>query len=170
MVPCETCECPVPGEGSATAALVLVGEAPGAKEDATGRPFVGASGRVLSRLLESIGLAREDVFITNVLKARPPGNRDPRPGEIAHALPWLERQLEIIQPRFVVLVGRHALSVFFRGERITRVRGREVMLDGRTYFPVFHPAAGLRSTARMRALEEDFLRLGQLLSGKDASS
>lgn len=165
MEACESCGHPVPGEGSATASLVLLGEAPGAREDATGRPFVGASGKILTRLLGSIGMEREDVFITNVMKARPPANRDPRPDEIAHALPWLEAQLNLIQPQFVVLLGRHALSIFFQGQTISSARGQAIKADGRTYVPVFHPAAGLRSTVRMRALEEDFARLGQLVRG-----
>lgn len=143
--------------------MVLLGEAPGAREDASGRPFVGASGRVLDRLLASIGLARGDVFITNVLKARPPGNRDPTAAEIAHSLPWLDLQLSIIRPRFVVLLGRHAMRVFVNDLPISAARGRAVTASGRTYFPVFHPAAGIRSKARMVALEEDFACLGGLL-------
>src|SRR5919107_5366805 len=107
--PCETAANMVPGEGSAQAQVMLVGEAPGASEDRAGRPFVGRAGKLLDELLAEAGLAREEVFITNVLKARPPRNRDPRADEVAHHLPWLQAQLEVIGPRLIVPVGRHAL-------------------------------------------------------------
>ena len=142
--PCETCTNPVPGEGDAGADVVFVGEAPGAEEDRQGRPFVGAAGRLLDQLLESVGLARSEVFITNVLKARPPGNRDPRPGEIFHSWPWLKEQIELIRPRVIVPLGRHALECFLPGARVSRLHGCAVEQAGWTYVPLFHPGAALR--------------------------
>jgi uracil-DNA glycosylase len=162
--PCETCTNQVPGEGNPSAELVFVGEAPGAREDQLGRPFVGAAGKVLDRMLEDAGLSRGSVFITNVLKARPPENRDPRPAEIAHSLPWLERQLAIIQPLVVVLLGRHAMDVFLPGRVISQERGQISVVDGRHYVPVFHPAAALRSTARRHALQMDLRLVAELVS------
>jgi uracil-DNA glycosylase len=158
---CEEATHLVPGEGSATAPVVIVGEAPGASEDKQGRPFVGRAGRLLDELLEEAGLDREAVFITNVLKARPPGNRDPRADEVAHHRPWLEAQLEVIEPRLLVPLGRHALARFAPDAKISEAHGRVVSRDGRTLFPMFHPAAalhnqGLRETlfADARALRE----------------
>jgi DNA polymerase len=142
--PCETCRHPVPGEGSAGADVLFVGEAPGAEEDRQGRPFVGAAGRLLDRLLDSVALAREYVFITNVLKARPPGNRDPRPGEIFHSWPWLKEQVELIRPRVIVPLGRHALECFLPGARVSQLHGCKVGQAGWTYVPLFHPGAALR--------------------------
>jgi uracil-DNA glycosylase family 4 len=142
---CEEATNLVPGEGSATAPVVLVGEAPGASEDKTGRPFVGRAGKLLDELLAEAGLERGDVFITNVVKARPPNNRDPRADEVAHHLPWLEAQLEAIGPRLIVPLGRHALGRFAADVKITQAHGRVLERDGRTLFPMFHPAAGLRS-------------------------
>jgi uracil-DNA glycosylase family 4 len=162
--PCETCTNPVPGEGDAAAQVMLVGEAPGAREDASGRPFVGGAGRFLDALLGEAGLAREGVYITNVLKARPPKNRDPRPAEIAHSLPWLERQLELVDPRVVVTLGRHALETFLPGGKITKLHGRAQELDGRTLFPSYHPAAALRAQPLRETMREDFRRLGALLA------
>jgi uracil-DNA glycosylase len=159
-VPCgfEICEQAtnlVPGEGSATAKVMLVGEAPGAKEDETGRPFVGGAGKLLDRLLEEAGLERADVFITNVVKARPPGNRDPKADEVAHHLPWLEAQLEVIAPKLIVPLGRHALTRFASDVKITQAHGSVIERDGRTLFPMFHPAAALRNPKLRATLHED---------------
>jgi uracil-DNA glycosylase len=153
--PCETATNMVPGEGSATADVMLVGEAPGASEDEQGRPFVGRAGRLLDELLAEAGLRREDVYITNVVKARPPGNRDPKASEVVHCMPWLEAELALIQPRLVVPLGRHALAHFTDEARISEVHGRELTERGRTLFPLYHPAAGLRSTALRATLFED---------------
>ncbi len=112
---CENATNIVPGEGSETADVMLVGEAPGASEDKQGRPFVGRSGKLLDQLLAEAGLVRDDVFITNVVKARPPGNRDPKADEVAHYLPWLEQQLALIAPSVIIPVGRHALAHFAPG-------------------------------------------------------
>jgi uracil-DNA glycosylase family 4 len=160
--PCETATNMVPGEGSETAEVMFVGEAPGASEDALGRPFVGRAGRLLDELLAEAGLAREDVYITNVVKARPPGNRDPRAGEVQHCLSWLEAELALVQPRLVVPLGRHALA-HFADVRISEVHGRELTVRGRTLFPLYHPAAGLRSTLLRETLFADARRLGSAL-------
>ena len=167
-VPCgfEICEQAtnlVPGEGSPTAGVVLVGEAPGASEDRSGRPFVGSAGKLLDRLLEEAGLHREDVFITNVVKARPPGNRDPKADEVAHHLPWLEAQLEILSPRLLVPLGRHALKRFAGDVKITETHGHVLERDGRTLFPMFHPAAALRNPKLRETLHEDARALREAL-------
>jgi uracil-DNA glycosylase len=167
-VPCgfEICEQAtnlVPGEGSPTADVVLVGEAPGASEDRTGRPFVGSAGKLLDRLLEEAGLQREDVFITNVVKARPPGNRDPKADEVAHHLPWLEAQLEVLEPKLLVPLGRHALKRFAADVKITETHGHVLERDGRTLFPMFHPAAALRNPKLRETLHEDARALREAL-------
>ena len=167
-VPCgyEICEQAtnlVPGEGSPSAQVVLVGEAPGASEDKSGRPFVGSAGRLLDRLLEEAGLQRGDVFITNVVKARPPGNRDPKADEVAHHLPWLEAQLDVIRPTLLVPLGSHALARFAPGAKITEAHGRVLERDGRTLFPMFHPAAALRNPKLRETLHEDARALREAL-------
>jgi uracil-DNA glycosylase len=167
-VPCgfEICEqAPnlVPGEGNPTADVVLVGEAPGASEDRTGRPFVGSAGKLLDRLLEEAGLKREDVFITNVVKARPPGNRDPKANEVAHHLPWLEAQLEVLSPKLLVPLGRHALNRFAPDVKITETHGHMLERDGRALFPMFHPAAALRNPKLRETLHEDARALREAL-------
>jgi uracil-DNA glycosylase family 4 len=167
-VPCgfEICEQAtnlVPGEGSATAPVVIVGEAPGANEDAQGRPFVGRAGAILDELLEVAGLAREAVFITNVVKARPPGNRDPRADEVAHHLPFLDAQLEVIRPRLLVPLGRHALKRFAPGTAIAEVHGHVVQRDGRTLFPMYHPAAALHNPRLLSTLADDARALRRAL-------
>jgi DNA polymerase len=163
--PCETCTNMVPGEGPDTAELMLVGEAPGASEDREGRPFVGAAGRLLTQLLErDAGLRRADVFITNVVKARPPGNRDPRPDEILHHWPWLEAQVRLLRPRLIVTLGRHAGATFLPDLKITRDHGRVREHEGLRFYPVLHPAAALRSDDAKAALREDFGRLVQVLA------
>src|SRR3954468_202112 len=143
--PCETCTHFVPGEGSAHARIVIVGEAPGASEDKAGRPFVGRAGKLLDSLLAEAGIARDEVFITNVLKARPPGNRDPRADEVAHHWPWLERQLATLRPRLLVPRGRHARARFAAGAKISQMRGTRVDADPVPLFPLMHPAAALHN-------------------------
>lgn len=157
------------GSGPADAKLMLVGEAPGASEDREGLPFVGASGRLLDSLLEGIGLAREQVFIANVLKCRPPENRDPRPDEVSNCSPWLERQLELVDPAVVVTLGNFATRLL-RGDPapIGKVRGRPeiVVVGGRAVrlFPVFHPAAALYRRPNLEVLEADFAAIPELLA------
>ena len=161
--PCETCTQMVPGEGSPTARIVFVGEAPGREEDLAGRPFVGRCGRLLDDLLTAGGIERREVFITNVLKARPPGNRDPRAAEVAHSWPWLKTELELIRPQLIVPLGRHALERFLPNAKITALHGTVVRAEGRTVYPMFHPAAGLRSRSVHAALLADASRLQEAL-------
>ena len=153
----------VPGEGSPTAEVMIVGEAPGASEDKQGRPFVGRAGKLLDELLGEAGLEREQVFITNVVKARPPGNRDPRADEVAHCMPWLETQLALIQPRLVVPLGRHALAHFTDGAKISEVHGSLVIERERALFPMYHPAAALHNQSLLSTLHEDASRLAAAL-------
>jgi len=159
---CETCGQLVPGEGDARARVVFVGEAPGATEDETGRPFAGRAGGLLDLALAEAGLRREDVFITNVVKARPPGNRDPRADEVAHHRAWLDRQLAVIRPRLVVPLGRHALAHFAAGARIGEAHGRPIEGDP-VLFPLYHPAAALRSTRLRETFLADARELGREL-------
>jgi len=160
---CEQATRMVPGEGSATASVVLVGEAPGANEDREGRPFVGRAGRLLDQLLAEAGLKREDVFITNVLKARPPRNRDPRAAEVAHHLHWLAAQLQVIRPRLLVPLGRHALARFAPDLKIGDVHGHVLQRDGRTLFPMYHPAAALHNQRLLETLVADARALREAL-------
>jgi DNA polymerase len=158
--PCETASRMVPGEGNPRASVVFVGEAPGATEDALGRPFVGRAGKLLDELLAEAGLVRSDVWITNVVKARPPGNRDPRAPEIAHWMPWLERELALIGPSLVVPLGRHALKHFAPAAKIAEVHGR--LLDG-YLFPLYHPAAAMYNQTLRATLFADARALGDRL-------
>jgi uracil-DNA glycosylase len=160
---CEAATHLVPGEGAADAAVMVVGEAPGKNEDEQGRPFVGRAGRLLDELLAEAGLEREQVFITNVVKARPPGNRDPRKPEVLHHMPWLEAQLALIRPRLVVPLGRHALA-HFSDQKIAVVHGLEIEERGRTLFPLYHPAAALYNPLLRTTLFEDARALGAALS------
>jgi DNA polymerase len=160
---CETAANLVPGEGAPDAAIVVVGEAPGANEDREGRPFVGLAGRSLDKLLAEAGLERGEVFITNVVKGRPPGNRDPKADEVAHSWPWLEAQLEVIEPELVVPLGRHALRRFAPELKIGEVHGTAVQAGGRRLFPLYHPAAALHNRSLQDTLAEDARRLGEHL-------
>ena len=163
--PCETATRMVPGHGSPTARVVVVGEAPGASEDRAGQPFVGRAGRLLDEVLERAGLPRDEVWVTNVVKARPPGNRDPRPDEVAHCWPWLQAELELLRPWLVVPLGRHALGRFASGTKITQVAGTRLQGDdGRALFPLLHPAAALRSPAMRERLFADADRLRAALA------
>ena len=164
---CEQATNLVPGEGSAAAPVVFVGEAPGANEDAQGRPFVGRAGAILGDLLRVAGLTREEVFITNVVKARPPGNRDPRADEVVHHLPVLDAQLEVIRPRLLVPLGRHALKRFAPDVAIADVHGHVLQRDGRALFPLYHPAAALHNPGLRATLTEDAQALGRALAGTD---
>ena len=160
---CAGCSQLVPGDGPEDAAVMLVGEAPGAAEDLEGRPFVGRSGRLLFEALAAASVAREAVYVTNVVKARPPGNRDPRAEEVAHHRPWLDAELASVAPRLVVPIGRHALKHFAPRAKIGEVHGREFAAGGRVLFPLYHPAAALRSTALRETFFTDALSLGQAL-------
>jgi uracil-DNA glycosylase family 4 len=153
--PCESATNMVPGEGNTDADVMLVGEAPGKSEDEQGRPFVGRAGKLLDELLAVAGLERGDVYITNVVKARPPGNRDPKAGEVAHHMPWLEAELALVQPRLVIPLGRHALAHFSDDTKISEVHGTELTEKGRSLFPMYHPAAALRGGGLRETLFED---------------
>ena len=145
----------VPGEGSDSADVMVVGEAPGRNEDEQGRPFCGRAGQLLDELLLAAGLARADVFITNVVKARPPNNRDPTRAEVEHWMPVLEEQHALVSPRLVVPLGRHALEHFAPRARIGEVHGELTIERGRALYPLYHPAAGLRSTKLRETLFAD---------------
>jgi uracil-DNA glycosylase len=152
----------VPGEGREDADVMFVGEAPGRFEDEQGRPFVGRAGQLLDEVLAEAGLGRSDVFITNVVKARPPGNRDPTRAEVEHWMPVLEQQLALVAPRLVVPLGRHALAHFAPGAKIGESHGRALSERGRELFPLYHPAAALRSTKLRETLLADARALGKL--------
>lgn len=137
------CKQAVPGEGNIGSEVVFIGEGPGRVEDELGRPFVGPAGKLLEEALAQIGLNREDVYITNVVKCRPPDNRDPSPEEVEEHKPFLERELKLIQPKLIVLLGRHALHWFLPGLQISKVRGTAKRQGDRIFFPVYHPAAAL---------------------------
>jgi uracil-DNA glycosylase len=162
---CESRTQAVPGEGDPFARLMFIGEGPGQQEDQTGRPFVGAAGQLLNRLLVGIGMRREDVFIANVVKCRPPGNRVPEDGEAAACQDWLMSQIALVQPEIIGLLGGTALKwVLSPDLRITKVRGRLYRKDGLLFMPVFHPAYVLRNASDMPKLEQDFRALKELLS------
>ena len=156
------------GNGNADADLMFIGEAPGAEEDRQGVPFVGRAGQLLTRLLDGIGLTRDDVFVANVLKSRPPGNRDPQPEEIEACWPFLESQIQLIEPRVIATLGNFATKKITGSQvGITRVRGTPQLheLAGRTVFvfPLLHPAAALRTPALVQTCEQDFATLRRLL-------
>ena len=151
----------VPGEGNPEAEIMFIGEAPGKKENETGRPFVGAAGKFLAEMLESFGLTREDVFIANTLKYQPPENRDPLPEEIAYQLPFLKKQIAIIQPKLICFLGRHAISALLPdiGQTISQIHGQLIEQNNQTYLPLYHPAAALYNGGMRKTLLEDFARI-----------
>ncbi|MCY4438325.1 MAG: uracil-DNA glycosylase [Chloroflexi bacterium] len=149
----------VPGEGAIKSGIMFIGEGPGFHEDRQGRPFVGQAGKLLEEMLAAVGLRREQVFITNVVKCRPPGNRDPQLDEIAACNGYLDRQIAAINPRIVVTLGRYSMARFFPGAKISAIHGEPKYADGRAYVPFYHPAAGLRATAIKHKLFEDVQRL-----------
>lgn len=154
----------VPGEGSPAAELMFIGEGPGFHEDRQGRPFVGPAGQLLEGLLASIGTNREQVFIANMVKCRPPDNRDPLPAEITACSKYLDRQIELVNPKIIVTLGRFSLGRFFPGESITRARGRLRQKDGRLIFPVMHPAAALRRPELRSTMVQDFRAISDALA------
>ncbi len=157
----------VPGEGPENAEIMFIGEAPGFHEDQQGRPFVGAAGRFLDELLESIGLTREQVYITNVIKCRPPGNRDPLPEEIEACRPFLDRQIELIKPKMIVTLGRFSMARAFPNARISHIHGQPRKINGIVYYPMYHPAAALHQPSLRRTVEEDMRRIPELLAQAD---
>ena len=157
----------VPGEGSGESGIFFLGEAPGYNEDLQGRPFVGAAGQLLDELLAGVGLDRSKVFITNVVRHRPPENRDPLPDEVAACDVWLRRHLEILGPRVIVTLGRHAMYKFFPNESISRIHGKvRQTQDGLVVFPLYHPAAALHQPALRSALVADFAALALFLAAE----
>ena len=153
----------VPGEGSPTADFMFIGEGPGFYEDRDGRPFVGPAGHFLDELLASIGLRRDDVYITNMVKCRPPNNRDPLPDEIASCRPYLDEQLELISPKVLVTLGRFSFVRFFPGESIGKARGKPRRWGDLLVYPIYHPAAALHNPKLRSVIESDFQRLPSLI-------
>ncbi len=147
------------GEGNPDADIVFIGEAPGAEEDKQGRPFVGRAGQFLNEMLSLVGLKREDVYITNVVKYRPPDNRDPLPEEKEAFLPYLFKQLAIIKPKLVVTLGRHAMNVFLPQLKISQAHGRALRKNGIVYLPLYHPAAALYNGSMRDVLISDFKKI-----------
>ena len=153
----------VPGEGREDADILFIGEAPGWHENQQGRPFVGPAGQLLDELIASIGLKRADVYIANVIKCRPPNNRDPLPVEIEACASFLDRQLEIIQPKMIITLGRYSMGKFFPGESISRIHGNARKRGNVLLFPMYHPAAALHQPSLRKILETDMLKVPQLL-------
>ena len=150
-------------DGSAQAEIVFIGEAPGKNEDEQGKPFVGAAGKFLNEMLEMIGLKREDIYITNIVKYRPPNNRDPLPAEKEEWLPYLQEQIDIIQPKLIVTLGRHSMDVLLPGLKISQVHGQPKRYKGHVYLPLFHPAAALYNGGMRQTLIDDFALIPQIL-------
>ena len=153
----------VPGEGGGVAGIYFIGEAPGFHENEQGRPFVGAAGQYLTELLASIGLDRKTVWITNVVRCRPPENRDPLPVEIASCDQYTERQLAVLRPKVVVTLGRHAMARFLPGQSISRVHGQPRRRESLVIFPMYHPAAALHQPSLRQELAADFQKLAEFL-------
>lgn len=171
---CQRCELykiktnDVPGSGNPHAKIMFIGEAPGKEEDLRGEPFVGAAGKFLSQMIENIGLQREDVFIANTLKHRPPQNRDPKPEEIQACWPFLAKQINLVDPLLIVFLGRHALQIFFPNLAISKVHGKAFskIFDGkkRIFLALYHPAAAFYNSGMKTILEEDFKKIPSLLA------
>lgn len=156
------------GSGNPGAELVFIGEAPGKQEDLRGEPFVGAAGRFLDEMLAGVGLKRADVYITNIVKYRPPNNRDPLPAEKAAFLPYLQAQLDVIQPKVVVTLGRHSMNCFLPDLQISKIHGQPQRgADGHLYLPLFHPAAALYNGSMRQTLLDDFAHIPQVLKEAD---
>ncbi len=154
----------VPGDGPVDAEILFIGEAPGFNEDRQGRPFIGPAGKLLDDLLDSIGMDRSMVFVTNVVKCRPPGNRDPLPNETSTCTgAYLQRQIDLVNPRLVVTLGRFSMERYFPGGKISQIHGQAKRADGRIYLAMFHPAAALRQPQWMEYLKADMLKIPALL-------
>ena len=165
---CETRRNAVPGDGPLSAKVMFVGEAPGEQEDNQGRPFVGAAGKLLTELLQSIGLKREEVFITNTVKCRPPNNRPPRKDELAACRDYLDRQLKLMRPRAICPMGNSAIRALLNPtESVSELHGVPFEKDNITYFPMYHPAAALYTFALRKVMEDDFRKLRGLLDSLD---
>lgn len=162
----------VPGEGTPKTKIILIGEAPGQEEDKQGRPFCGQAGKLLNKLLKLAGLERPEVFITNIVKCRPPANRDPLPEEIKTCWPWLVEQMKIIKPKLIITLGRHAMNQFLPGQpKISKIHGHLIKLTDKKRrvvycYPVFHPAAALYHNQWESLLEKDFKKLKKIIKEK----
>jgi len=154
----------VPGEGPEKTNLLFIGEAPGWHEDQQGRPFVGPAGKYLEELLASIGLKREHVYIANVIKCRPPSNRDPLPGEVQACSKWLTRQIELIHPKMIVTLGRYSMAKYFLNQSISQVHGKARKQDNVIYYAMYHPAAALHQGSLRKIIEVDMLKIPQILA------
>jgi len=154
----------VPGEGPADATIMFIGEGPGFHEDRQGRPFVGSAGKFLEELLASIGLRREQVYITNVVKCRPPGNRDPLPNELEACRPYLDRQIALIAPKVIVTLGRYSMARYFPGQSISRIHGQARQVGGVMVVPMLHPAAALHQPQWKATIEADFKKLSAIIA------
>jgi len=152
----------VPGEGPPEAKIMFIGEGPGFREDQQGRPFVGPAGQLLEQLLASIGMTRSQVYITNLVKCRPPNNRDPLPAEVAACSKYLDRQIQMINPKVIATLGRHSLAKFLPGTTIGKTHGKAVRMDGFLLYPMYHPAAALHQNSLRQVIEDDFKALGAL--------
>lgn len=167
---CQDCELAryrikvVPGEGDEDAELLFIGEAPGWHEDQQGHPFIGPAGGFLEQLLASIKLTREQVYIANVIKCRPPSNRDPLPSEIQACRKWLDRQIEIIQPRMIITLGRYSLARYFPNESISKVHGKARKVGDIICYPMYHPAAALHQGTLRQIIEADMLQIPRVLA------
>jgi uracil-DNA glycosylase family 4 len=154
----------VPGEGASKADIMFIGEAPGWREDQIGRPFVGAAGKFYDELLTLAELRRDEIFTTNVVKCRPPGNRDPLPDELLYCKPWLDRQIELIKPRIIVTLGRFSMAYYFPGKAIGKIHGIPVTNNGIIYFPMYHPAAALHRGGLKEVIIADMQKIPALLA------
>jgi uracil-DNA glycosylase len=167
---CKSCELyktatkPVPGEGPENAEIMFIGEGPGWNEDQVGRPFVGAAGKFLDQLFHSIGMKREEVYIANVVKHRPPNNRDPLPEEINACSRFLDRQIELIKPKIIITLGRHSMARYFPNKTIGKIHGTYQKRDGVIYFAMYHPAAALHQQNLRYEIEQDMLKIPPLLA------
>ncbi len=160
----------VPGDGPENSKILFIGEGPGFYEDQQGRPFVGPAGKLLDELLDSIHLPRPQVFITNVVKCRPPENRDPQPEEIEACAPYLDRQIALIAPSVIVTLGRHSMAKFFPGRSISQIHGTSKQGNGVIYVAMYHPAAALHQQKLRQTLENDFLKLPALIAQAEKKS
>ena len=156
----------VPGSGPSTSKLMLIGEGPGEKEDELGLPFVGRSGQFLEKMLLSIGLSRDEVYITNVVKCRPPSNRDPSAQEIQACDNFLQQQIAIVNPTVIATLGRFSMSIWFPNEKISQIHGEVREIDGRLIIPMYHPAAALRNGSLRKTVQNDFLKIKKSLIQK----
>ena len=159
----KTANCAVAGTGSPDAKIVFIGEAPGANEDREGIPFVGQAGKLLDKGLNAIKLSRKDIWIGNIIKHRPPNNRDPLPEEVKACKPYLNKQLAIIAPKLIITLGRYALTHFIPESSITRVHGKLLIKDTLNIYPIYHPAAALRNGDFMKSFVQDFLKIPDIL-------